>query len=78
MRGICWRGAQIVLALLYIVLLGLDSVWTIGLVVACIALAQAPLTPTSDLLTTDAVRERPKPELRAHPALGISRLPAVQ
>ena len=59
MRGYLLAGAQIVLALLYIVLLGLDSVWTIGLVVACIALAQAPLTPTSDLLTTDAVREDP-------------------
>ena len=60
-RGIDARyllaGAQIVLAMLYTVLLGLDSIWTIGLVVACIALAQAPLTPTSDLLTTDAVRE---------------------
>ena len=63
-RGIDARhllaGAQIALAALYSVLLGLDSVWTIGLVVACIALAQAPLTPTSDLLTTDAVRENPR------------------
>jgi PPP family 3-phenylpropionic acid transporter len=62
-RGIDARyllaGAQIVLATLYTILLGLDSVWTIGLVVACIALAQAPLTPTSDLLTTDAVRANP-------------------
>jgi PPP family 3-phenylpropionic acid transporter len=48
--------AQLVLALLYMILLGLEGALTIGFVVILVALAQAPLTPTSDLLTTDAVR----------------------
>ncbi len=48
--------AQLVLALLYMILLGLAGALAIGFVVILVALAQAPLTPTSELLTTDAVR----------------------
>ncbi|KPQ10969.1 MAG: MFS transporter, PPP family, 3-phenylpropionic acid transporter [Saliniramus fredricksonii] len=48
--------AQLALALLYMILLGLEGALAIGFVVILVALAQAPLAPTSELLTTDAVR----------------------
>jgi PPP family 3-phenylpropionic acid transporter len=48
--------AQIALAFFYLVLLGVDGPIVIGFIVILIAIAQAPLTPTIDLLTTDAVR----------------------
>lgn len=49
--------AQVCLAGIYLALLGVDGALAIAIIVACAAVAQAALVPTSDLVTTDAVRE---------------------
>lgn len=49
--------AQICLAGIYLSLLGVSGALGIAVVVALAAVAQAPLVPTADLVTTDAVRE---------------------
>jgi len=51
--------AQACLAGIYLTLLGVSGPFAIAMVVACAAVAQAPLVPTADLVTTDAVRENP-------------------
>ncbi|MCG6122463.1 MAG: MFS transporter [Microvirga sp.] len=48
--------AQGALVALFLLLLGIDGVIAIGLVVVLISVAQAPLVPTADLLTNEAVR----------------------
>ncbi|KAA2237279.1 MFS transporter [Salinarimonas soli] len=50
---------QVGAALGYIVMLGAESPLVIALLVAAVAVAQAPIVPTGDLLTTDAVRADP-------------------
>lgn len=52
--------AQVCLAGIYLTLLAVSSALAIAIIVACAAVAQAALVPTSDLVTTDAVREDPR------------------
>lgn len=52
--------SQVFLAAIYLALLGVGGAVAIAVIVACAAVAQAALVPTSDLVTTDAVREDPR------------------
>jgi PPP family 3-phenylpropionic acid transporter len=52
--------SQVFLAAIYLALLGVSGAIAITVIVACAAVAQAALVPTSDLVTTDAVREDPR------------------
>ena len=52
--------SQVCLAGIYLALLGVGSAFAIAVIVGFAAVAQAALVPTSDLVTTDAVRDDPR------------------